>query len=88
MKKTLLICFGLLLISASGVYLYFDNENRKLNNPVALCKASGGGWAPYWGQLDCKGNKMTAESDLVHGDKTCWCHTSNTCWNGNSCVSR
>lgn len=83
MKKTLLIILVFLVII--GGILMFRNY-KVATNLENKCIASGGGWAPYWTQKDCDGKQLEADSDLVIGDKTCWCHQPNTCWNGHSCV--
>ena len=87
MKKHV-IFFSLLLFIAIGTLLIVQNQQNVAGKQENQCLASGGGWAPYWDQIDCNGNKLLSNSDLVNRDKTCWCHSLNTCWNGTDCVSR
>ena len=85
-KKVLVIIFLIILLVIGYIFLFRWNQYLIKNKPENLCRASNGGWAPYWDLKDCDGNFIKYSSPLVVDEKTCWCHTENTCWNGKACV--
>jgi hypothetical protein len=74
-----------------GTFLWRWNSELVANNPENKCRASGGGWAPLgpagYRPESCDGTEMKNVPELVDREGfTCWCHSENTCWDGESCV--
>lgn len=85
-KKILIICISVLaiiLITFLGLtYKWSKSQAWKCN------KTENTGWAPAFGggPIGCDGKRLDKKSPLIEDEYTCYCHTENTCWDGNTCV--
>jgi len=84
-KKTLVIISFIIVILVVAWWVgYFYKSS---NTQYGLChKADNTGWAPAFGHIGCDGEKLSNNSPLIEDGYACYCHTPDTCWNGEKCV--